>query len=103
MKQYDESEAIKIMRAALPDDVATQYDDDELLNVIDMIWDFYEQNGMLDVDADPDDDDSNIASELIDYTRRMLKKDKMAKIAPEHVEVLVLAELAYEEALESSL
>lgn len=99
--EYDENIAIKQIRKVLYDKSNTIYDDDEILNVIDMIWDFYDENGMLDIDLEDGEDDSEaIYSELCDYVVRMLKKDKEAKILPEDVPAIVKAEVDYELSLE---
>ena len=99
--EYDENIAITQIRKVLSDKSNTIYDDDEILNVIDMIWDFYDENGMLDIDLEDGEDDSEaIYSELCDYVVRMLKKDKEAKILPEDVPAIVKAEVDYELSLE---
>lgn len=101
MKEFDENEAIEFMRNSLPENARTIYDDDQLLNIIDIIWDYYEQNGMLDIDVDSDesDDEENMLSELIDYAQRMIKKDRNATIISEHIPSLVEAELKYEDSI----
>lgn len=101
MNEYDEIKAINAMRAALPADCANAYDDDELLNLVDMIWDYYEQNGLLDIDFDDDDSDSdtNLLQELVDYAKRMIKKDKGATLNTDHLPILIQAELDYEDSL----
>ena len=43
--QYDENEAIKFIRDYMPENIRDNYTDDEILNVLDMIWDYYEDNG----------------------------------------------------------
>lgn len=99
--EYDENIAIKQIRKVLSDKANAIYDDDEILNVIDMIWDFYDENGMLDIDLEDGEDDSEaIYSELCDYVVRMLKKDKDAKVLPEDVPAIVKAEVDYELSLE---
>lgn len=103
MREFDESEAIAAMRAALEDNGSITYDDDELLNLVDIIWDFYEQNGMLDIDLDDDCEEDDYIPDLIDYARRMIKKDKNAHLSPDDIERLVLAEIAYEESLSSDM
>lgn len=100
MKEFDESEAVAAMRCSLSAADQNKYKDDELLNLIDIIWDFYEQNGLLDVDIDDDDDDDEaIMSELVDYAVRMIKKDRYATLDPNLIEPLVKAEIAYENSL----
>lgn len=96
---FNEDKAIEQMRAAVPADRAALYTDDELLNVIDMIWDYYEENGMLEIDLEDDVEDEDLQGDLVEYVRRMLRKDRAAKVLPEDVEALVKAELDYEESL----
>lgn len=73
----------------------TAYDDDQLLNIIDIIFDYYEDNGQLDIDSDADFD----VDDLIAHVSRMLAKDKGNAVAPVDVAALVNAELAYEDQL----
>ena len=69
------------MRKAIPSENSSLYDDDELLNIIDIIWDWYEDQGLLDIDAEADDEDVNTD-------------------ALEDIEPLVMAELRYEQSLD---
>lgn len=70
---FNEDKAIELMRAAVPADRAALYTDDELLNVIDMIWDYYEENGMLEIDLEDDVEDEDLQGDLVEYVRRMLQ------------------------------
>lgn len=99
MKEFDENEAVQAMRDVLDSDTNLKYSDDELLNLVDIIWDFYEQNGLLDIDLDNESDDDDILPDLIDYAQRMIRKDRMAVISPDDVPALVNAEIAYEDSL----
>lgn len=100
MKEFDENKAIKVMREALSAESSKLYDDDELLNVIDIIWDWYEDNGLLDIDTEADDEDVNTDA-LIKHVRKLLAKDTDSPIKPDDVEPLVMAELCYEQSLDS--
>ena len=64
-----------------------------------MIWDFYEENGLLDVDAADDDIDEDIEPDMIDYVTRMLRKDKSAVIDAADVPLMVRAEVEYEDSV----
>lgn len=99
MKEFDEKEAVKAMRQALSPEASQRCSDDELLNVIDIIWDWYEESGLLDIDAEADDEDVNTDA-LNAYVRKMLAKDKLSPIHPDEVEPLVAAELRYEQSLD---
>ena len=99
MKEFDEKEAVKAMRQALSPEASQRCSDDELLNVIDIIWDWYEESGLLDIDAEADDEDVNTDA-LNAYVRKMLAKDKLSPIRSDEVEPLVAAELRYEQSLD---
>lgn len=86
------------MRATLSPEASQRCDDDELLNIIDIIWDWYDDQGLLDIDAEADDDDVNVEA-LNSHVRKMLAKDRMSPIRPDEVEPLVAAELQYEQSL----
>lgn len=97
--EFDELKAVELINRLLTEQGRQAYDEDQVLNVIDMIWDYYEENGLLDIDADPDDDADDVESEVIDYVVRMLKKDKDACIAVEDVPLMVKAEMEYEDSV----
>lgn len=97
--EFDELKAVEAMNKALVDASRTPYESDEVLNVVDMIWDFYEENGLLDIESDPNDDPDDIEQEVVDYVKRMLRKDKDATVSPDDVDILVRAEMAYEDSI----
>ena len=98
MKEFNEKEAVRAMRQALSPEASGRCSDDELLNIIDIIWDWYDDNGLLDIDAEADDDDVNVDA-LSAHVRRMLAKDRLSPVLPDEVEPLVAAELRYEQSL----
>ena len=97
--EFDEQKAVDAINARLTAAGRSPYETDEVLNVIDMIWDFYEENGLLDIDSDPEEDPDDIEQDVIDYVKRMLRKDKAADVNPEDVEIMVQAEMAYEDSI----
>ncbi len=98
---YDEDDAIAFIRQAIGADVSALYTDDDLLNVIDMIFDYYESNGMLDPDF-VDEAEEN-ADELLDdiaqYAKRMLRKDREAHMDHAHLRPIIAAEIDYEQSI----
>ena len=99
MKEFDEKDAVKAMREALTPEASERCSDDELINVIDIIWDWYDDNGLLDIDTEADDEDVNVEA-LTAHVRKMLAKDKLSPIRPVEVEPIVAAELRYEQSLD---
>lgn len=102
---FDENDAIKFIRAYMPEDIAMKYSDDEILNIIDMIWDFYEDNGFLELPTDDDDDDITEPElpQIMEYVNKMLAKDKLAVVDKDDVHYIVEGEIAYEKTLETEI
>lgn len=98
MKEYDENKAVEFINSQLAD---KEYPADELLNIIDMIWDYYESNGMLEIDDEDDTDDEDLDEQLIGYVQNMLRRDAEANVDPADVPVIVRAELEYESSLDT--
>lgn len=97
--EFDELKAVEVINNRLTEAGRQPYETDEVLNVIDMIWDFYEENGLLDIESDPDDDPDDIEQEVVDYVKRMLKKDKKACVDEIDVELMVKSEMEYEDTI----
>lgn len=98
--EFDENEAVKYMRRHVDEELSARYaDDDELLNLIDLIYDYYEANGLLDIDLDDDDDELD-TDDLMAYVGRMLRKDKGARLTAEDAAPFVTAYLDYEASID---
>lgn len=97
--EFDELKAVEFMNRYLSENGRKPYDEDEVINIIDMIWDYYEENGLLEIESDPDDDFDDVESEVVDYVTRMLRKDKNAVVDVQDVPLLVKAEMAYEDSV----
>lgn len=99
--KFDEDNAVKFIRETLPADVNEKYDDDEILFIIDTIWDYYENNGFLKIDSGMTDEEELDPEKLTAYVQKQIKKDKELMMDPQDVDLIVKGELQYEESLES--
>lgn len=97
-KEYDENEAIKFINNYLPQDIKGKYTDDDILIVIDTIFDYYESKGFFDIDGDDAEEDLQV-HDLIGYVKNQLLRDRDNSIDMDDVMPLVLGELEYEESL----
>ena len=95
-----EQALIDATRAALPEDLRKKYNDDDLTIIYDIVWDYYDDKGLTDIDAD-DDTDLNV-EDLINHVKKMLQKDKGNTIDLNDVEALVNAEMTAEDKLYES-
>lgn len=99
--KFDEDDAVKFIRKDLPKDVDTKYDDDEILCIIDLIWDYYERKGLLSLNIDETEDEQLDPDDLIKYVKNEVKNDDDLIMDPKDIDLIVKAELDYEESLEN--
>lgn len=100
--EFDDFKAAEFINKRLTAAGRAAYPIDQVLNVVDMIWDFYEENGLCDLDLSDDaadEPDEDIEPDMIDYVTRMLRKDKSAIIDPADVPLMVRAEVDYEDSV----
>ena len=93
--EFDENDAIEFINKALASKGKPQYGDDDLLLLIDAMYDFYDDNDDFDSDFD---EESNIEP-LVDYVTKTISKDPDNSIKSEDVRDIVLAEIEYESTL----
>ena len=91
--EFDEIKAIAYIKAHADDAAIAAYDDDDILLVIDTIFEYFEK---YDENMDFDDYVEKVAA----YVKRQLAKDKDNQISLDHVLSIVKAETAYEETLD---
>ena len=99
LKEYDENEAIKHIVNYRPIDIKEKYADDDILLVIDIIFEYYDKNGFFDIDAGVDDEENIDVDDLISFVKKQLRKDPDNVVDPDDVQSIVLGELDYEESL----
>lgn len=98
--KFDEDNAVKFIRQELTEEVNAKYDDDDILCIIDMIWDYYEKKGFLSLNIEETDEEVLDVEDLTKYVKKEVKNDDELIMEPKDVEKIVKAELDYEESLE---
>ena len=100
--KFDEDDAVNFIRETLPESVSDKYSDDEILYVIDSIWDWHEKNGYLSLDTEVTDDGLLDEEQLVAYVRKEIRNDKEIMMDPDDVGLIVKGELQYEESIDNS-
>lgn len=100
MLKFDEDDAVKFIRGTLPEEVSAKYDDDDILYVIDIIWDWYEKNGYLELNSDVTDEESADLEKLTAYVSKEVAKDKELMMDSRDIDMIVRGEVQYEESIE---
>lgn len=96
MKEFEEKDAIEAMAAVLPEELRNE---DALLEILDLIYNYYEENGELEVDLDDDDEDEDETDidGMVDFICRYVRKNSAAKdFTREDIVKAVQAEIEYE-------
>lgn len=97
MFEYDEDEAVAFIRNFLPQELKPKFSDDDLNYIIDLIYEYYEREGLLN-----DDNEDAVEVDLDDLTAFVVKnamKDKVGKYTDEEIRFIVDGEIAYCETL----
>ncbi len=97
---FDEDNAVKFIRASLPEEIREKYTDDEILYVVDIVWDYYEKKGLLSLDNIDTEEELLDIDDLVKYVKKELSSDKESVMDLDDVKYLVKGELQYEESLE---
>ncbi len=98
--KFDEDDAVKFIREFVGKEISSKYSDDEILYVIDIIWDWYEKNGYLSLDASTTDDEILDVKGLTSFVKKELANDKEILMDPADVEMIVKGDLEYEKSIE---
>jgi hypothetical protein len=102
LPEYDENEAITFMRRELPEEANKRYSDDDLVDILDAIWDYYDSVEATSLNDIPDDDDEDPrlqADAIAGGIFRILSKNGPEAINLPDLTLIVKGELAYEEDL----
>lgn len=97
MKDYDENEAIAIMMDKLEKD---RRNEDAAYEVLDLIYDYYEDNGELDLNIDDDDSETDLADMTAYITKQLKRHPAEVDFTMEEIEAMIRAEIEYEESLQ---
>ena len=95
MKEYDEEEAITLMGEALAPE---HRDADAIAEVLDLIYDYYDENGDLEIDADEDDEED--VEDMTSFIMKYLKKNPpKVSFCADDIAAMIRAEINYEQSL----
>ena len=92
---YDDDEAVRFIQNYLPQDLKGKFSNDDILYILDLVYEYYETKGLFD---DEDDDDKEIEideDEVVEYVIKNLKRDKIGRFEPEEVTFIVQGEMEY--------
>ncbi len=98
-KVFDDNDAIKFIRDFIAEDIKNKYSDNDILLLIDTMFDFFESEDDDDFDEENFDDEAYL-NNIVNYVKKNIRKDPDNAIEMDDVKALVVAELEYEATLD---
>ncbi|WP_329902940.1 hypothetical protein [Porphyromonas pogonae] len=92
---YDDMASVAFIRNYIPQDLKEKLSDDDIVYIVDLIYDFYESRGYMDMEDDDDEIVEIDEDELVDYVVKNAQKDKVGKFDSDEVRFIIQGELEY--------
>ena len=97
---YDDTASVAFIRNYIPQELKELLSDDDIVYIVDLIYDYYESRGYLsDEDQDGDEPIDIDEDELLEYVVRNAKKDGVGKFDTDQSRFVVQGELEYCESI----
>lgn len=101
---FNENNAVRFIRSRLPKEVNEHTDDDDdILCIVDLIWDYYEKKGMLSFENIDESEELLDEADLIRYVKKESSAIEDLSFSARTIEIIVKAELDYEKSLEENI
>ena len=95
---YDEDNSVKYIQSTMSRDLLGQLTEDDIKYLVDLIYEYYEEKGYLNDDAD---DDIEVDEEdLVKYVFKNAKADNIKAFTIEQIEAVIEGELSYCDSLD---
>ena len=96
---YDEDNSVEFIQSCLPSKFKDQLSNDDIIYLVDLIYEYYEDKGYLNDDADEEIEVDE--EDLINYVFKNSKSSHIKGLTIEMVESVVAGELSYCESLDN--
>lgn len=93
---YDEDEAVKYIISHLPEEAKSKIDDTMVEYVLDVIYEYYDENGLI--DEDTTEEASIDEEDMLKYILKCSKKDAM-NLTEEQILLILEGEFNYGQSL----
>jgi len=92
--EFDDFQAIEFIKNHLPEEQKTQIDEETIQYVLDLVCEYYEENGLMDEDNEVEE--SEIAEDdMFNYISALIKKEEIFEISDEQLQFILDGEFAY--------
>jgi hypothetical protein len=92
--EFDDSQAIEFIKKHLPDEQKTLINEDAIQYVLDLICEYYEENGLMN-EEDVAEESEIAEDDMFNYIFAFVKKDKIFELSGEQLQLILDGEYAY--------
>lgn len=93
LPEFDDDEAIAFILKYIPQELKVKVTEDDIAYILDVIYDFYESNGLIEEDST---EEASIDEEdMLEFAMKAIKKDKVVNFSEEEVQILLDGEFEY--------
>lgn len=96
---YDDAASVAYIRNFLPQEAKAKLSDDDIIYIVDLVYDFYESRGYMDMAEDSEDVIEIDEDELVEYVMKNAKRDEVGNFSAEEIRFVVQGELEYCESI----
>ncbi len=97
---YDEDNSIEFIQSCMPDSFKGLLSNDDIVYLVDLIYEYYEEKGYLSDDAEEEVEIEVDEEDLINYVFKQAKSANIKGLTVKVVEAVMEGELSYCESLE---
>ncbi|MDR2680449.1 MAG: hypothetical protein LBC47_06520 [Tannerella sp.] len=91
---YDDEEAVKFIKDSLPEEVKGKLSDDDIIYIIDLIYDFYDSMELFE-EGDDDRDVEINEDEVVSYVVKNALSDGIGRYDTNDISLVVKGEMDY--------
>ena len=94
--EYDDDAAVKFILKMVPDELKAKVNEDAINYVLDVVYDYYDENGLIDEDST--EEASIDEEEMMKFVLKASKKDKM-NLTEDEIQLVLDGEYEYGKSL----
>ncbi len=90
---FDDDAAVQFIIKHLPEDIKGKISDDDITYILDVMYDFYEENGFINEDTATEADIDEEA--MFFFIKKTMQKDKVVSLTDEELQAILDGEFEY--------
>ena len=99
IQMYDDAASVAFIRNFIPQELKEKMTDDDIVYIVDLIYDFYESRGFMDMAEDSEETVEVDEDELVEYVVKNAARDEVGHFSADEIRFVVQGELEHCESI----